>query len=77
MSGQADFFIAMQRERSRLSPTAQGLDGPWPNPLRFPVTRRLLALWRWEYERGPDSDAAKNARRSVENRTAALGITVL
>lgn len=54
-----------------------GLATPWPNPRRWPVTRRLLALWRWEWERGPQSDAAQNARRSVENRVAALGVEVL
>jgi hypothetical protein len=49
-----------------------GLASPWPDPRRYPVTRRLLALWRWEAERGPDSEAANNARRSLVNRTAAL-----
>lgn len=51
---------------------APGCGVPWPDPRRYPVVRRLLALWRWEYERGPESDAAQNARRSLVNRTAAL-----
>jgi hypothetical protein len=54
-----------------------GLDAPWPNPKRFPVSRRLLAYWRWAEERGEDSDAARNARKSIENRVAALGVEVL
>lgn len=54
-----------------------GLAGPWPNPLRYPVTRRLLALWRWEHERGENSEAAHNARKSLLNRTAALPVSVL
>lgn len=51
---------------------APGCGVPWPCPRRYRVTRRLLALWRWEWERGPDSEAATNARRSLVNRTAAL-----
>lgn len=51
-----------------------GLATPWPNPRKFAVTRRLLALWRWEWERGEDSEAAANARRSIENRLAGLGV---
>lgn len=54
-----------------------GLDTPWPEPRHWPITRRLLALWRWEAERGEDSLAAHNARRSIENRAAALGVEVL
>lgn len=54
------------------SQLAPGCATPWPNPKRYSVTRRLLALWRWEWERGPESDAAVNARRSLVNRTAAL-----
>lgn len=54
------------------SQLAPGCATPWPNPRRYPVVRRLLALWRWEYERGPDSEAARNARRSLVNRTAGL-----
>lgn len=54
------------------SQVVPGCATPWPHPRRFPTVRRLLALWRWEYERGPDSDAAQNARRSLVNRTAAL-----
>lgn len=54
-----------------------GLFGPWPDARRFPITRRLFALWRWEHERGVDSDSARNARRSVETRAAALGVDVL
>ncbi len=55
----------------------QGLATPWPNPKRFVVTRRLLAYWRWAGERGEDSPSARNARTSLENRTAALGVEVL
>lgn len=51
-----------------------GLDTPWPDAKKFKVTRRLLALWRWEWERGADSLAAQNARRSLENRLAGLGV---
>lgn len=54
-----------------------GLDTPWPDARRWAITRRLLALWRWEHERGPDSDAACNARKSLQNRAAALGVEVL
>jgi hypothetical protein len=54
-----------------------GLATPWPDPRRYAVTRRLLALWRWEWERGPDSTAARNARASLEARTEALGVDVL
>lgn len=54
-----------------------GLASPWPNPHRYPITRRLLALWRWEWERGENSEAAYNARRSLENRTAGIGVEVL
>lgn len=51
-----------------------GLATPWPDARKFAVTRRLLALWRWEWERGEDSEAAKNARKSLENRLAGLGV---
>lgn len=51
-----------------------GLATPWPEHRRWSVTRRLLALWRWEWERGEDSEAAKNARKSIENRLAGLGV---
>jgi hypothetical protein len=54
-----------------------GLATPWPDPRHFPVTRRLLAMWRWEWERGEDSEAARNARKSLENRVAGLGVEVL
>jgi hypothetical protein len=54
------------------SQLAPGCGVPWPDPRRYPVTRRLLALWRWEWERGPDSDAATNARQSLVNRTAGI-----
>jgi hypothetical protein len=60
----------------RDKPDIPGLATPWPDARRFPVTRRLLALWRWEWERGPDSEAACNARRSVEERVAPLGICI-
>jgi hypothetical protein len=60
-----------------MSGEAPGLATPWPDPRRWSVTRRLLAMWRWEWERGPDSDAARNARRSVEVRTEVLGVEVL
>lgn len=53
--------------------TAQGLQTPWPSPKAWPVTRRLLAMWRWEHERGPDSEAACNARRSLQERTESIG----
>lgn len=53
-----------------------GLATPWPDPRKFPVTRRLMAYWRWEHERGEGSEAARNARRSVENRAATLGVEV-
>lgn len=53
---------------------APGLGTPWPEHRRFPVTRRLLALWRWEWERGADSQAANNARKSLETRLAGLGV---
>jgi hypothetical protein len=53
-----------------------GLAGPWPDHRRWSVTRRLLAHWRWEAERGEDSEAAKNSRKSIEQRTEALGIEV-
>lgn len=51
--------------------------GTWPNHKRYPIARRLFALWRWEHERGPDSIEASNARKSIENRGAALGIDIL
>jgi len=54
-----------------------GLATPWPDPRKYSVTRRLLALWRWEWERGEDSDAARNARTSLVNRTAGLGVDIL
>lgn len=54
------------------SQLAPGCATPWPDPRRWSVTRRLLALWRWEYERGPDSVAATNARRSLSTRTAGM-----
>jgi hypothetical protein len=54
-----------------------GLATPGPDPKHYPVTRRLLAYGRWEHERGPDSDAARNARMSLINRAAALGVEVL
>ncbi len=53
-----------------------GLATPWPPHRRWPVTRRLLALWRWEAERGEDSDAARNARTSLRNRIAKLGVDI-
>lgn len=52
----------------------QGLQTPWPDPRVWSVTRRLLASWRWEAERGPDSIAAQNARASVEHRVEGLGV---
>jgi hypothetical protein len=54
------------------SQVVPGCAVPWPHPKRWSVTRRLLALWRWEHERGPDSDAANNARRSLRDRTSAI-----
>lgn len=54
-----------------------GLATPWPDPRRYAVTRRLLAYWRWAWERGEDSEAARNARRSLENRVASLNVEVL
>ncbi len=53
-----------------------GLATPWPEPRRWPMARRLLACWRWESERGEDSDAVKNARASLAERTRSLGISV-
>jgi hypothetical protein len=77
-------FIALQAARAELDSDmpsaavqAPGLATPWPNPKRFPVTRRLLAYWRWEAERGEDSEAARNARTSLVNRTAGIGVEVL
>lgn len=67
----------MEPEPHEMAKSLPGLGTPWPNPRKYAVTRRLLALWRWEWERGEHSEAAKNARRSLENRVAALGIEVL
>jgi hypothetical protein len=53
-----------------------GLATPWPHPKRFPITRRLFAWWRWEHERGPESDAARNAHTSLANRVAVLGVDI-
>lgn len=49
-----------------------GLATPWPDRHKFANTRRLLAAWRWEWERGPDSDAARNAYKSIQEHTAPL-----
>lgn len=54
-----------------------GLATPWPDHRRYAITRRLFALWRWEHERGEGSEAARNARTSLINRAAALGVEVL
>lgn len=54
-----------------------GLATPWPSRNIYPVTRRLLAYWRWAWERGEDSEAARNARHSIEDRVAGLGVEVL
>lgn len=64
-----DDIIATLREDPE-----QGLASPWPDARRFPCTRRLLAMWRWEWERGPGSEAATNARKSLESRLAGLGV---
>lgn len=53
-----------------------GLATPWPTVPRWSVTRRLLALWRWEHERGKDSEAARNARKSLETKLAGLGVAL-
>lgn len=53
-----------------------GLAGPWPDRRKWPVTRRLLAAWRWEYERGPRDIATRNAYNSVTAH-APLGADVL
>lgn len=47
-----------------------GLATPWPHRVKFANTRRLLAMWRWEWERGQDDSAAVNARASVLEHTA-------
>ena len=67
----------MEPTTNDMAKSLPGLATPWPNPRTFPVTRRLLALWRWEWERGPNSEAAKNARTSLQNRVAGLGVEVL
>ena len=67
----------MEPTTTDMAKSLPGLATPWPNPRTFPVTRRLLALWRWEWERGPNSEAAKNARTALVNRVAALGVEVL
>ena len=54
----------------------QGLATPWPDPKRYAVTRRLLAMWRWEAERGEDSEAARNARASLVARVGELGVSL-
>lgn len=64
-------------QQHEMAKSLPGLATPWPEPRRWPVTRRLLAMWRWEWERGAHSDAAKNARRSLECRVAGLGVDVL
>ncbi len=51
-----------------------GLHTPWPDHRRWACTRRLLSAWLWAYERGEDSEAARNARKSLDNRLAGLGI---
>jgi len=55
---------------------APGTSTPWPRVPRWSVTRRLLAAWRWEWERGENSEAARNAWASIERRLAALGVTL-
>ena len=55
-------------------PDESGLFTPWPEPHRWPVTRRLLAYWRWTNE--AHATGAENARRSVEARTEPLGVSV-
>jgi hypothetical protein len=59
-----------------MSDETPGLASPWPDARRYPVTRRLLALWRWEAARGPDSETARNALRSLSDRVAGLGVTL-
>lgn len=54
-----------------------GLATPWPHRTRFANTRRLLAAWRWQWERGEDSEAAKNAFNSIREHTATLGVEVI
>lgn len=54
-----------------------GLDTPWPDARVWPVTRRLFAWWRWCWERGVDSVAARNALNSIRNRAAALRVEVV
>ncbi len=60
-----------------LTRVVPGLAAPWPDARRYPVTRRLLALWRWDAERGADSEAVRNAAASLSRRTAGLGVDVL
>ena len=62
----------MQPAQHEMAKSLPGLATPWPDPRVWSVTRRLLALSRWEIERGPESDAAKNARSSLCERTAGL-----
>jgi hypothetical protein len=42
-----------------------GLGTPWPDRRVWSITRRLLALWRWEWEKGEDSTEAANTRASI------------
>lgn len=54
-----------------------GLATPWPDRHKFANTRRLLAAWRWAWERGEDSEAAQNAFKSLREHTAPLGVEIL
>lgn len=53
-----------------------GLATPWPDKRKWPITRRLLAAWRWEHEKGPHDVATRNAYNSVTCK-APLGADVL